>query len=630
LPVGAVQPRGWLRKQLELQAAGFHGHLTEISSFLKKDKNAWLSKDGQGERGWEEVPYWLKGFGDCACLLGNQEQIKEAKVWIEGAIASQRADGFFGPRGKGAQSTVESTKGKYDLWPNMVMLQCLRSYYEYSGDRRVLDLMTKYFRWELMVPESEFLPPYWQHQRAADNLDSVLWLHDRTGEPWLLDLATKIYRHTANWTAGVPDWHNVNMTQAFGGPAFYYPLSKDPRHLAAAERNWNIIREKYGQVPGGLFCGDENCRPGFTDPRQAVETCGMVEFMFSCERLLGIAGDPRWADRCEDVAFNQLPAALTADLTALRYLTSPNLIQSDKGNKSPELENGGAMFEMNPHGHRCCQHNFGHGWPFLAEHLWMATGDNGLAAVSYSECEVKAKVGDGTEVTITEKTHYPFDERVVIAVGTTKTTPFPLYLRLPEWCEQPLVKVNGENANSLAGTHGYIRLDRTWAAGDRVELTLPMKVRLRTWEKNHNSVSVDRGPLTFSLLIGEKYVRSGGTDRWPAYEILPTSPWNFGLVLKKDEPVSSFELLTKPWPADDRPFTQAGTPVGLQCQARRIPEWKADKLGLVGLLQQSPAKTEQPPETVTLIPMGAARLRITAFPTVSDGADAHQWTAQRP
>src|SRR5262245_60770834 len=262
LPVGAVAPRGWLRKQLRLQADGFHGHLGEISPFLRKENNAWLSPAGEGERGWEEVPYWLKGFGDCAYLLGDEAQIKEAKAWIDGALASRRADGLFGPRR--ARSTVESTAGKYDLWPNMVMLHCLQSYHEYTGDRRVLDLMAGYFRWQLAVPEKDFLPPYWQQQRAADNLWSVLWLYDRTGDRKLLELADKIHRRTANWTDGVPDWHNVNMAEAFGGPALYYPRSKDPRHLAAAERNYRTIRERYGQVPGGLFGGDENCRPGYT------------------------------------------------------------------------------------------------------------------------------------------------------------------------------------------------------------------------------------------------------------------------------------------------------------------------------------------------------------------------------
>ena len=56
LPIGAVRPEGWLRRQLELQNAGFHGHLTEISAFLKKEGNAWLDNTGKGHNGWEEVP----------------------------------------------------------------------------------------------------------------------------------------------------------------------------------------------------------------------------------------------------------------------------------------------------------------------------------------------------------------------------------------------------------------------------------------------------------------------------------------------------------------------------------------------------------------------------------------------
>src|SRR5436305_953884 len=140
------------------------------------------------------------------------------------------------------------------------------------------------------------------------------------------------------------------------------------------------------------------------------------------------------------------------------------------------------MLEMNPHSHRCCQHNFGHGWPYLAEHLWMATGDDGLAAVVYSDCEVTAKVGDGTEVTLTENTHYPFDERVEIVVAASKATRFPLYLRVPEWCDRPSVRINDADVALSGEGRGYVRLDRTWQPGDRISLTMPMKVRLRTWE----------------------------------------------------------------------------------------------------------------------------------------------------
>jgi hypothetical protein len=313
-------------------------------------------------------------------------------------------------------------------------------------------------------------------------------------------------------------------------------------------------------------------------------------------------------------------------MKALRYLTAPNLISSDRHNKAPGYQNGGAMLHMDPYSHRCCQHNWGHGWPYLAEHLWAATPGNGLAAVMYAESVVRAKVGDGTEVTIAADTHYPFDERITLTVSTPRAVKFPLYLRLPGWCEAPKLSINGEPQPLNARPLSYVRIEREWRTGDRVTWELPMQVSVRTWAKNKNSVSVDRGPLTYSLKIGENTVRQGGTDKWPAWEILPTTPWNYGLVLDAN-PGQSFKVERRPYPKSDLPFTHEGVPIELVAQARRIPEWQADRLGLVGLLQPSPVKSAEPVETVRLIPMGAARLRIAQFPVIGTGADAVRWTA---
>jgi len=626
LPIGAIEPRDWLRKQLQLQADGFHGHLTDISRFLVKEDNAWLDSTGGGRNGWEEVPYWLKGFGDTGYLLGDERIIREARIWIEAALKSQREDGWFGPLGNmGGKSTVRSTSGKYDLWPNMVMLFVLQSHYEYTGDERVLELMKRYFRWELTVADEDFLPPYWQQMRAADNLFSVYWLYNRTGEEWLLELAEKVHRNTASWSDGVINWHNVNIGQAFGGPATFFMQSKDPKHLIAAERNYQQVRSIYGQVPGGMFGADENARPGYVGPRQAIETCGVVEEMLSDETLLVITGDPIWADRCEDGALNTLPACLMPDSKGLRYLTAPNLVLSDARSKSPGFQNGGPMLHMNPHAHRCCQHNYGHGWPYYAEHLWLATAGNGLAAVLYAESKVSAKVGDGTEVTIVEDTKYPFDETITFSLSMSKEVQFPLYLRIPGWCEEPKLEINGQTVEARTIPCVFLNVDRVWHDGDTVRLHLPMNVRLRTWEKNQNSVSVDRGPLTYSLKIGERYVQSGGTEEWPAWEVHPTTPWNYGLVLDEQDPASSFEFTRSKWPESNEPFEATAVPVQLRTKAKRIPGWKLDHLGLVGKLQPSPAKSDEPIETVTLIPMGAARLRVSAFPTIGDGPGAHEW-----
>jgi len=84
-------PSPFMRRQLELQADGFHGHLTEISRFLVKEGNAWLSPTGEGDHGWEEPPYWLKGFSNCGYILGNERMINESRIWIESALRSQNS-----------------------------------------------------------------------------------------------------------------------------------------------------------------------------------------------------------------------------------------------------------------------------------------------------------------------------------------------------------------------------------------------------------------------------------------------------------------------------------------------------------------------------------------------------------
>lgn len=628
LPVGAVRAEGWLQRVLRLQADGFHGHLTEISDFLKKENNAWLSPTGRGDRGWEEVPYWLKGFQDCGYLLEDERMIREARIWIEGAIHSQQPDGWFGP-GEERTGLATDLKGRDDLWPNMIMLFCLQSFFERTGDARVPALMTKYFKYLAAVPEEKFLVGYWPKMRAGDQLYSIYWLYNRTGEPWLLELAHKTHRQAARWDTGIINWHNVNLAQGFREPATYWVLSQDPKHLAATERVWTELREQYGQVPGGMYGSDENCRPGFTGPRQAIETCGIAEEMLSNEILLGLTGDPRWADRCENAAFNSMPASMTADLKALRYLTAPNQPQSDHVSKSPGIQNGGPMYRMDPHDHRCCQHNAGHAWPYFAQHLWMATAGNGLAATLYAPCTVNATVAGGVAVKITEQTRYPFEDAIIFNFSLSDQARFPLYLRIPAWCANPVVRLNGRRLDVPDARPGsFVRLERLWKNGDAVTLQLPMEVRLRTWAKNRHTVSVDRGPLTYSLQIEEKYVRSGGTDQWPAFDILPATPWNYGLALPDTEDglAKHFKLVQDRWPSDDQPWKWDAVPVRLQTQARRIPAWQLDEKGLVREVQDSPALSTETLETVTLIPMGAARLRIAAFPVVSGSTHAHVWT----
>jgi hypothetical protein len=622
LPIGAIVPQGWLRHQLELERDGMTGRLAEVSKWLDFSKSAWASKDGSGAAGWEEMPYWLKGYGDLGYVLKDEAVIARARKWIDAAMNSQREAGWSGPR-----ELLTSLKGKPDLWPHMVMLNVLQSCYEATGDARALDVITRYLKWEDKLPESAFGEGYWPKLRAGDNIETALWLYNRTGEPWLIELAKKIHRGMARWNKDVVDWHNVNIAQGFRAGTVFSMVSRDAGDLQSAERNYQKVMDLYGQMPGGGFVGDENCREGYSDPRGGFETCGIVEFMHSFEMLARVTGQPLWADRCEQIAINLLPASMTPDEKGLHYITCANQVQLDRENKAPGTENDGTLFSYSPFEvYRCCQHNVSHGWPFYAEEMWLATPDNGLCASLYAPSEVTAKVGDGTKAMIQEETDYPFRDTIELKISLPQPTQFPLYLRVPQWCEAASVKINGEAVEVNSKPLSFIVLDRTWKDGDAVTLRLPMQIAVRRWPKNQNAASVSFGPLEFSLAIKERWQKYGSrNEKWPEWEVFPASAWNYGLVLDAENPAKSFEVVRKEVALPDQPFAPDAVTVQLKAKAKKIPGWGVDRNQLIEKLQPSPVKSQEPVEEITLIPSGAARLRLGMFPVVGEGADAHEW-----
>lgn len=239
----------------------------------------------------------------------------------------------------------------------------------------------------------------------------------------------------------------------------------------------------------------------------------------------------------------------------------------------------------------------------------------------------------GTTVKIEEETKYPFEDKIHFTVHTDRAAAFPLCFRIPSWCKAASASVNGKRVNQISSPGKFLRIDRDWKNNDRVTLNLPMKITVRRWSANHDSASVNYGPLTFSLKIGETYVqrdssktaigdsgwqKTADPSKWPSFEIHPATPWNYGLVLNASDPARSFKFKRPPWPQNNFPFTLENCPIQLEAQARRIPQWTLDSSGLCGTLPQSPVITDQPIETVTLVPMGAARLRISAFPVVEN------------
>ena len=612
LPLGSVRPAGWLRRQLEIQATGLGGHLDETWADVGSN-SGWLGGTGES---WERGPYFLDGLVPLAYLIDDDRLKAKAQRYIEWTLMHQAANGMIGPASND------------DWWPRMVMLKALAQYEEATGDPRVIPVLSRYFAHQLQALPGRPLRD-WGKFRWQDNALVVIWLYNRTGDPKLVELARLLHKQGFDWQADFADFKHtgavtpemikLNENNGLGDYALSTHGVNNGQALKAAPV-WSVVTgsetdrrgfaqmqaalDRYHGLPNGMFSCDEHFAR--RNPSQGSELCTVVEAMFSLEQSLAILGDAAIGDRLERIAFNALPGTFTDDMWAHQYNQEPNQVEVSLHRK-PWTTDGpeSNLYGLEPN-FGCCTANFHQGWPKFAASLWMASEDDGLVAAAYSPCEVRTTVG-ATAVHVSEETDYPFRGTVRITVNPAAPVKFPIRLRIPAWAEGTGIKVNGSE-QPAAATAGFARIERTWKAGDVVEIAFPMTPKIAVGYRE--SISVERGPLVFSYPIGEDWVklrRRGMTTDW---QVFPTSEWNYALAIGED---AAHTVVAEEHPVGGSPFALNGTPVTLQVTARKLPTWRAVD-GVADAVPQSPVESEEATETITLVPYGAAKLRITAFP----------------
>ncbi|MFI2741869.1 beta-L-arabinofuranosidase domain-containing protein [Zhouia sp. PK063] len=625
LPIGAIQPKGWLKQMLELQRDGLTGHMDEIYPVVDGNNNGWLGGTGDS---WERGPYWLDGLTPLAYILNDEKLKAKVEKWVDWSVNNQREDGYFGPiPNKEGTPRIEGTQqdNSQDWWPKMVMLKVLQQYYMATKDERIITLMDKYFRYQLKeLPKNPLNKySYWAERRGGDNLQMVYWLYNITKQAYLLKLGALLHQQTYDWTAvfsgdvlrqvnPYPGLHCVNVAQGLKEPVIYYQQSKNSADLEAPYKGLQSLKAVHG-FANGMYGGDEALHGN--DPIQGSELCSAVEIMYSFESMIPITGNVYYADYLEKIAYNVLPTQHNDDFTRKQYFQQPNQIKITYDYRNFNDEHGGSNTVYGVlTGYPCCVSNMHQGWPKLVQNLFYATADDGIAAMVYAPASAKIMVNTGVEVKVDETTNYPFDDEIHFEMSPEKSVIFDFKMRVPLWCNNASVKINGELVHTEM-LNNMVSISRKWKKGDIITLKLPMQVKTSRWFEK--SLAIQRGPLLYALKIGEDWEEKKNQEYENSfYEVYPTTPWNYGIPIDIIEQ-SKFEF-KKNKAVGNMPWNIENAPVSIITTAKQLPYWKAyeGSTGKIPTAPWPPRKTGTNREQITLIPYGCTTLRISEFPVL--------------
>ncbi len=639
IPLGSIKPRGWLLDQLQIMSNGSTGHLDETHWKINAGSSGWLGFNGDA---WEETPYWLDGAVPLAYLLDDPKLKAKIIKYINWTLNNQRPSGYFGPftkaeKEKSIDITADNCAEGEDWWPKMIMLKVLKQHFEATNDPRIIPFMKKYFTYQAAALKDCPLGKWteWATSRGADNVMMVQWLYSKTKDKSLLELAAMIESQSFEWSTwlGNRDWvmwaaanqsaelwmrrHAVNVGMALKAPVINYQRTGDPKYIKAIKTGWNDLMSLHG-LPMGIFSGDEDLHGNA--PTQGVELCAIVESMFSLENIISMTGDIQYMDALERIAFNALPAQTTDTYNEKQYFQIANQVQISRGVFDFSLPFDRQMNNVLGlrSGYTCCTANMHQGWTKFTSHLWYGTSDHGIAALAYSPNQLTAEVGvSNTQVIINEVTNYPFDDIINFEISAKKPVAFPFKLRIPSWCKEATVSLNGKTQRTEKGGQ-VVTIDRLWENYDKLTLHLPMELTTSNWGKN--SRAIERGPLVYALKLGERWEKTNDQKEGDYFSVYPTEDWNYGLLEEiVKNPQKNLEVQIKLFPKSFV-WNLQNAPIEIIASAKKIPNWQAvngvahqpitDRTGIYkGMVEPEIKK-------ITLVPYGFTKVRIVAFPVV--------------
>lgn len=604
-----IKPEGWLRRQLEIQAAGLSGNLDKIWPDVRD--SAWI---GGSREGWERVPYWLDGFIPLAHLLDDADLIARADKYIDAILERQKPDGWICP-------CKDEERTGYDVWAFFLIGKVLALYCEFAEDTRYTRAFDGLYRAMKCLYEElqsgRITLAKWGKFRWYECMIPLAFIYDREPEEWIRELSQILEdegedygKYTETWVRPLNKWtmytHTVNLCMMLKYEAVTDRIRGKVPTDDNAEAYWKLLT-KYNGTAVGTLTGDE-CLSGI-DSNRGTELCSVVELMYSCEVLYMLTGKRVWADRLEKAAFNALPATISDDMWTHQYDQQTNQIACKifPGKTFFRTNSSSShLFGLEPH-FGCCTANFNQGWPKLALHTFLR-GARGIHVAMLLPATLQTTIG-GVGVKLTCETEYPFRHTATFKVKVDAPVRFALSIRLPAFAKQ--VTLCGKPVNA----RGHITLNRKWRGEETLTLTFSDTPHLVN--RPYGLKVVEYGPLVFSLPIEteyrkREYERDGVVRKFPYcdYELLPHSEWRYGFADKNFEVVEEI--------GDDIPFSSKAPRLTLRTKLSRADWEYAD--GYDSVADRAPKSNValSAPEDATLYPYGCAKLRMTEMPLLHE------------
>ncbi len=484
-----------------------------------------------------DVAKWIEAASYSLYTVSSHETERSIDEAVGLIDASQGADGYLNTYftlAKPGQRWTDFSHG-HELYCAGHLIEAAVAFYEATGKRTLLDVMERYVDYidSVIGPQSEKLHAYSGHPEIElalarlyrvtgreKYLDLLRYFIDERGrQPWFL-AKEPTFGHTAKdrWLdlsyhqahapireQAKPEGHAVRAMYLYAGVADLVIETGDESLMLALERIWRNLVATRMYVTGGV--GSQSHGERFSidfdlpNDRAYAESCASIGLVFWAHRMLQITPRGSYGDVLERALYNGVLVGISRSGTEYFY-ANPLSVDPAAVRSREDLKHVSPV-RQKWFGIACCPTNIARLICSLGRYVY-SSNDNELFVHLYVDSEAEFALGSRT-VSIRQETAYPWAESVVITVTPSETTEMTLAVRVPGWCRNPNLTVNGGPSLDLKkiACDGYVYISRTWHPGDRLVIEFSLLVERIAADPrvkgNAGRIALQRGPIVYCL-----------------------------------------------------------------------------------------------------------------------------------